>query len=223
MAGLKKIMSWVWPQKVQIREGKISPVLEVTYENGRKVLNAAHVNYSFGALHEVFQIAFEKAGIAKRNPKQVLILGYGGGSIASILVDELKLSPEMTGVEADEEVIRIARREFDADLVPKLRLVHARAEEFVKTCEAQFDLIAVDVFVEQHVPEACLSLEFLNALNRILLPGGTIVFNRMPELPVSGKDEFQDRFRMVFPEMEILPLRLEQAENSVFSARKKSD
>ena len=66
-----------------------------------------------------------------------------------------------------------------------------------------------------------MSLEFLNALNAILLPGGTIVFNRMPELPVSGKDEFTERFRMVFPEMEILPLLLEQAGNSVFSARKK--
>lgn len=221
MADVKKILSWVWPQKIQINEGRLSPILEVTYENGRKVLNTGEVNYSFGALHEVFQIAFQKAKIAELNPQNVLILGFGAGSIASILTDELKLSPKMTGVEADEVVIRIARREFDADLVPQLNIVHARAEDFVESCEDKFDLIAVDVFIENRVPETCMTENFLLRLDALLRSGGKIVFNRMPELPVSGKDIFEDRFRSVFPEMEIISLNLGQTENLVFAATKK--
>ena len=220
MADVKKIISWIWPQKVQIRTGEISPVLEIAFENGKKVLNASQVNYSFGALHEVFQIAFQKMKITELNPESVLILGFGAGSIARIITEELKLAPEITAVEADAEVIRIARREFDADLIPNLQIIHSKAEDFLPKCEQKFNLIAVDVFVEQHVPASCMTSDFLNQLNELLLPGGVLVFNRMPEISDSEKDEFRDRFCAVFPMMEELSLRLGDGENKLFTARK---
>lgn len=220
MADVKKILSWVWPQKVQIRTGEISPVLEIAFENGKKVLNAGQVNYSFGALHEVFQLAFSKTKIAELKPETVLILGFGAGSIARILTDELKISPEITAIEADAEVIRIARREFDADLIPKLQIIHSKAEDFVLKCESKFELIAVDVFVEQYVPESCMTIEFLQRLHELLLPGGVLVFNRMPEIADSQKDEFRERFKSVFPQMKEISMRLGDGENKVFTARK---
>jgi hypothetical protein len=41
-------------------------VFEVTFENGKKVLNVGEVNYSYGALHDIFRIALNKANISTR-------------------------------------------------------------------------------------------------------------------------------------------------------------
>src|SRR5665213_2100524 len=113
MAAVKKILSWLFPNRVQRVQGKISPFLEVNFENGKKVLNAGEVNYSFGALHDVFRYALQKAHVVENPPEKVLILGLGAGSIVQIIVEEFGQNSEIIGVEADEKIIDLAKNEFD--------------------------------------------------------------------------------------------------------------
>lgn len=40
MAVVGKLLSWVFPYRIKRLEGKLTKVLEVTFENGKKVLNA---------------------------------------------------------------------------------------------------------------------------------------------------------------------------------------
>jgi spermidine synthase len=220
MAALSKWLSWFWPQKIHVLEGEISPVLEVTYENGKKVLNAGRVNYSFGALHEVFRFAFAEARVRELGPKEVLILGFGAGSIASILTDEYKLECRITGVEADSKVIMVAKNEFQLDRYKSLELVHAKAEEFVFETKKKFDLIAVDVFVEETVPASCQTKEFLEQLSSLLTTGGKAVFNIMPKLGMDGKDEFEDRFFYAFSYVQKRELQFGAAPNHIYIGKK---
>jgi ubiquinone/menaquinone biosynthesis C-methylase UbiE len=219
MAALKKILSWMLPVKVASYKGEISPVLEVTIENGVKVLNAGRVNYSFGALHTVFQEGFRKIRLEKDPPSSVLILGFGVGSITKIIREEYHFDCPITAVEADEMIITIGKEHFDTGKIPKLELIHARAEEFIRTNTKQFDLIAVDIFVEEEVPESCKTEEFLTALRNALTEKGKVVFNEMPA-PHSGEDVFEKRFRKIFPELIIHEIQLGDAPNRIFIGSK---
>lgn len=221
MADLKNMISWLWPQVLFVSKGKETPVLEVAIENGKKVLNAGTVNYSFGSLHDVFRLALQKAKVETLRPDKILILGFGVGSVATILLEEMKLQPSVfTGIEADEVVIRIGKEEFDTERFKNLRLVHERAERFVAADPGSYDLIAVDLFVEDQVPEACQSEEFLQNLSRLLSPEGLLVFNTMPVENLSGESVFFKRFMSVFPNGRMQEIRTGEAKNFVFITKK---
>lgn len=216
MASLKKSLSWLWPFQLKKLEGKITPILEISFEHGKKVLNAGEVNYSFGSLHDVFRIALQKAKIIEHPPKEVLILGFGAGSIASIIVDEYGQNPKLTGVEADPVIIQIARDEFNLKRFGNLEMENTTAENFISTTQHKFDLIAVDVFVEADVPESCMSEEFLRNLYQHLQKQGRVVFNQMPGNKFSDTDEFSNRFRKCFDEIEIHELHVGGSPNRIF-------
>lgn len=221
MAALKKVFSWIWPLPIKKVEGKLTAVLEVTYEQGKKVLNAGEVNYSFGALHNVFRIALQKAKIIESPPKSVLILGFGAGSIASIIVEEFGQLPQMIGIEADPVVVKLAMEEFDIARFSELEIENITAEKFIATCHSKFDLIAVDVFVESIVPESCKSHGFLEELYRCLTKNGRVVFNEMHEENISGKNDFAERFKNNFDETEMHELKIGGSANFIYIGYKR--
>jgi spermidine synthase len=208
MAFVKKIISWIFPFRIKRIEGKISPVLEISFENGKKVLNAGDVNYSFGALHQVFRIALQKAKIIEHPPSDVLILGFGAGSIASILIEEYGQQPNIIGVEADPVVIHLAKTEFNCDRFESLEIENTTAEKFISENKSQFDLIAVDVFVEANVPETCKTESFLRNLYAGLKKNGRVVFNEMPSGNFSGQNDFARLFITCFDQAEIYELHV---------------
>lgn len=221
MADLKKLGSWIWPRKIEVRKGLLTPVLEITWENGKKVLNAGTVNYSYGSLHDVFRRALRQSGIASRKPQTALILGFGAGSVASILTEELMLAElKITGVEADPVVIELAKEQFDTSRFRHLQLVNAFAEDFIRRDKNEYDLIAVDVFVEDEVPEACQAEEFLQLLKQHLSPKGLVVFNTMIAQSLSGKNLFREKFMKLFPDAVIMETPSNEASNLVFIAGK---
>jgi spermidine synthase len=180
---LKRLLSFIRPVVVRTEQGRITQQLEVVYENGRKVLHAASVNYSFGALHDVFRAALKRAAVQTLNPQQVLILGFGGGSIARILQHEMQLNAAITGVDADEVVLQIACEEFEAGKIKNLKLITAQAQDFVQQEKAYYGLICMDVFVEAVVPAECRTSDFIKQLHTLLNKEGKLVFNFMSSSP----------------------------------------
>ena len=221
MAVVKKILGWLLPSRVRHVHGKITKVLEVSFENGKKVLNAGVVNYSFGALHDVFRIALQKAMLIENPPEKVLILGLGAGSIVQIIVEEYGQDPEITGIEADEMVIHLAKTEFDIDRFIHLEIENVSAEKFISENKKRFDLIAVDVFVEADVPKSCKTEKFLHDLYESLLPNGRVVFNEMPTKNPSGENDFSNRFKKQFDKVEIHELKLGESTNLIWIGYRK--
>ncbi|MFN8713212.1 MAG: spermidine synthase [Bacteroidota bacterium] len=216
---LKRLLSFIRPVILRTEEGRITQQLEVVYENGRKVLHAATVNYSFGALHDVFRAALKRADVQTLNPRQVLILGFGGGSIARILHHELQLDAAITGVDADEIVLQLAREEFDAGKIKHLKLITAKAQDFVQHAKPGYDLICVDVFVEAQVPAECRTNEFIKQLHTLLNKKGTLIFNFMRFLP----DEhlpLQTFLNSSFSSVDEMVMHLGDADNVVWVCTK---
>lgn len=172
------LRSYISPQIVENRKSKVSGKLEVLYKNGKYMLDTANVNYSFGGLHVIFQKAFTHAGIQHREIKSVLILGFGGGSIASILQNEYGKNVEIVGIEKDEVVIELAKKYFSVEKYKNLSLYCADAYDFVlTTLHAPFDLIVVDTFIDWMVPEKFQEERYLSALNKCLSANGILFYN----------------------------------------------
>ena len=184
---LTKFSSYISPYVIEQKHGEITSSLEVALENGKLVLNTALVNYSYGSLHEIFYKTFKKINISTKEIKNVLILGFGGGSIASILKDNFHKECTITGIEADKEVIELAKKYFSIDRFKNLTIFNTDAYDFVLKSTETYDLIALDIFVEDETPEKFSDNQFLSGLNSLLSPDGIICYNRM--LPVSKSDK----------------------------------
>lgn len=181
---LTSLTSYVFPYPVEQRKGRLTSFLEVVLDNGKLVLNTANVNYSYGSLHDIFYKTFQKLNVREREIKNVLILGFGGGSIASLLIDTFQKNCIITGVEADEVVIELAEKHFNIERFKNLDIYKTDAYTFVSGCTQKFDLIAVDIFVEDETPEKFSDNQFLLSISNLLTPTGIICYNRM--LPVEN-------------------------------------
>lgn len=186
---LTTLTSYISPCIIEQKNGQITPSLEVSLENGKLVLNTARVNYSYGALHDIFLKTFKKINIQDREIKKVLILGLGAGSIVSILIDTFHKDCRITGIEADEVVIELAKKHFSINRFKNLTIINTDAYNFALKCAETFDLIAVDIFVEDETPVKFSDKQFLSALSNMLTPSGIICYNRMLPGTKSEKQE----------------------------------
>ncbi len=196
-------------------------VLEVIRRDNKLVLNAPHANYSFGTLHEVFRNAFQQIHPDFQEIKNVLILGFGAGSVARILQKENRCACQITGVEIDTTVIALAKKYFRLDRIKNLDLHIADAADFISVDTNCYDLIVIDLFLDHRTPEKFLTAGFLESLQVHLLPQGSILFNYLLyDFEARKKSiEFENNFRYFFQQIQKLTFR-KQPKNIVFSGRR---
>jgi spermidine synthase len=109
-------------------------------------------------------------------PRRVLMLGLGGGSIVRQLVPRLpKL--HMDVVEIDPVVIEAARLHFGVVESNRLRIVAGDGRAFVEQANERWDLILLDAFGEDYIPFPLTTAEFFREVERRLTPGGAVVAN----------------------------------------------
>ena len=173
------ISSFGKEQPIACYSSKIGPDIEVSLINGRYQINAGSVNYSYGPLHDSFRRYFNLDPPVSGENSPVLILGFGGGSIATILRNELELSNPITGVELDEMVIKAGQEHFDLEKLSNVDIVIDDAFDFIKKCDQKFNLIVVDLYIDDKVPEKFMQAGFIAEISRCLLPGGKLVFNKL--------------------------------------------
>jgi len=118
------------------------------------------------------------------NAKRILMLGLGGGTVASILSKKLP-EAQIVSVEFDPIMIDIAKKYFGLDSIKNLRVIEADAlrvvvepEEFDLT-PSSFDALFVDIFIGDQYPDLGKTGNFIAAIKRLVSPGGLIVFNRI--------------------------------------------
>lgn len=193
---IQKIISYIIPITLEKCKGDITPQLEVTIENGIYVLNTKQVNYSFGGLHKVFEYIFEKEKIEELKIKNVLILGFGAGDVADMLLKKYRFNCSIIGVEKDPVVIKLTKKYFNIQQFNTITLLNRGAFDFVQSCEQQFDLIVIDVFVDAKVPKIIDQESFLCHIKRLKANSGIIFFNRPFNDEVSRKQTLAIAERM---------------------------
>lgn len=169
--------SYIWGQRLATYESAINGKLEVWMVNGKLILNSAHANQSYNSLHDVFVSVFEEIELDRQPVHHVLLLGLGAGSVPAIIEEELVMNCMITAVEKDPLMIELGKKYFDLNRFKHLRIIHDDALNYVKQCKAEFELIIIDLFIDDHVPEPFTSEDFLNTLHGLLASDGFVLFN----------------------------------------------
>ena len=84
-------------------------------------------------------------------------------------------------VDIDSEIIKIAKEEFAMDSYSDLEIVCQDAYDFVREDTRKYELIIVDIFINNGVPEKFYDDTFWENIFRILSSSGQIIFNTMIE------------------------------------------
>ena len=174
MINLKKWLSYIFPVTHRVRS-EFNGQLEVTWVNGKKVLDTRNANYSYGTLQRVLEYGLDR--ISLQHTRHVLLLGLGGGSVIASLRHKYQFGGQITAVELDPAVISIADREFGIVNDEHTTVVHADALTYIKTCHTCYELIIIDLFIDHRVLNACYEADFWTAIKKCLTVHGTIIFN----------------------------------------------
>ncbi|MBX9888949.1 MAG: spermidine synthase [Flavobacteriaceae bacterium] len=177
---LKKIVSFLFPLKIYTVKSAVSKSLEVTWVNGELVLDSENTNYSYGSLQRILKHGLQAIGFEKiRKMDHVLLLGVAGGSVFKTLVDDIKFSGKLTGVEIDSATIEIANQYFKLNEVPNLEIIIDDAFEYVLKTTAKYDLIVIDIFQDTNMPNFLFESFFTKRICFLLRNKGFVLFNTM--------------------------------------------
>jgi len=112
-------------------------------------------------------------GLAVQTPaREVLMIGCGGGTLATMLA---RAGKRVTVVDIDPASFKIARAHFK---LPRSVTCHvADGLAFLKTTRRRFDLLIVDAFLGEAVPEQFTGDEFCAAARRAVRTSGALLFN----------------------------------------------
>lgn len=188
---LIKLLSYIIPIKIFKTKSKLSKTIEVTWANGELVMDSENTNYSYGSLQRILRIGLKHFGfdkISKMN--NALVLGVAGGSVIKTLVDEIQFKGQITGVDIDPDIIKIANQYFKLDEIKNLNIVIDDAFEFVLKTKDRYDLIIIDIFQDMNMPNFLFEQFFVNRICFLLQSSGVVLFNTMC---LTAKDDLRNK------------------------------
>lgn len=109
------------------------------------------------------------------NPKRILLVGLGGGSLAKFCHRHLPRA-RITAVEIDPTVIAMGGQ-FGITPDERLAIVQADAAEFLPTAQADTDVLLLDAFDRNGIAPSLSNPAFFEAARRRLRPNGLLVAN----------------------------------------------
>lgn len=127
-----------------------------------------------------------------------LILGLGAGSAARV-VFRLFPGAKIIGIEIDPEIIRLGKKYFGLAEIPNLEIKISDATKIIN----HYDLILVDLYLGDRVPQDAETEEFIKKVKKSLAPSGMAIFNRLYySKKVTEVDNFEKKLRKMFPKIE---------------------
>ncbi len=174
---LKQIASFVWDIPIEKTSSPQNDYLEVVWSNGRKMLNTKEANFSFGNGYKVFATAMQAIEPQIDTASDILVLGFGCGSIHHLLEKKYHYKNTIVGVEYDQEIVRLYNEHFANayNLTPSIYIEDA--QQFLQRCQDTFDIIFIDLFYELENSPLLSDTSFLQSLKNRCTENTTLVFN----------------------------------------------
>jgi spermidine synthase len=116
------------------------------------------------------------ATIYPAEPKRILMLGLGGGSLSTYLGRFLP-DAAIDTVEIDRRVIDVAKTYFGIRETERMRYLDADGRVFLNRNRGLYDLILLDAYRGGFVPFHLLTKEFYALVKQRLAPGGAVASN----------------------------------------------
>jgi len=117
--------------------------------------------------------------LVNSNPQNILIIGLGGGTLSNTM-QQLLPESNITNIELDGAVTKVARKYFSYFENQHIKTVTQDGRIFVKRAalkKQQYDLIILDAFNGDYIPEHLMTVEFLQELKQVLSNNGVLAAN----------------------------------------------
>ncbi len=199
---LKALWSYISDVHIESMSSDYNESMHVYLSKGRYQLCTPNAIYSYGDKYDNFTETYNQLRL-DAHIKDVLILGFGLGSIPYMLEKKFNKRYSYTGVEIDETVIYLASKYVLDELQSEVQLINTDAWNFVQQCEYRYDMICVDIFIDDKIPKIFLSHEFLESIASNLTDNGILLFNHlgMRQKDAEAAMKYHDDvFNKVFPE-----------------------
>jgi len=115
----------------------------------------------------------------KPEPKKILIIGLGGGTIPMTL-SRIVPNAEIDSVEIDPAVVRVAKKFFGFNMTPRMQVHEEDGRVFIKKAVKhgiKYDMVMLDAYDNEYIPEHLLTREFLAEVKKVLTSDGVLTAN----------------------------------------------
>ncbi|MDX1476859.1 MAG: hypothetical protein R3301_04100 [Saprospiraceae bacterium] len=200
----RRWLSYLVEIHIESAPSEVNRHLYVSLSRGRYQLSTKNAVYSYADLYSNYRRTFETLDWEQMpRPAHVLLLGVGLCSIPYMLEYTFGKRYVYTGVEIDEHVLYLASKYVIPQLGAPVTLVHADGYDFVLHNTREFDIVCMDIFIDDTTPDKFESDEFLDGLRRATGQEGIVLYNCLAQ---SKRDKAQtqtflhEQFLPVFPQ-----------------------
>lgn len=148
-------------------------------------VNAKNLNQTCVYKSQPKQLVFNytkllfSALLLNKQPADILIIGLGGGTMSNTL-HQLFPESNITNIEIDPAMIKVARMYFDFIENNKVKTLAQDGRLFIKRAglkQLTYDWIILDAFNGDYIPEHLLTQDFLFEAKALLKPDGILTSN----------------------------------------------
>ncbi len=134
------MLDWLSPQTVAILQSKFNGEIKVVKTRGQYAIWVGGFEQSGLLVENVWQKGLREISFL---PKNILILGLGGGTLAQLINNKWP-SAKMTGVEIDPAMIKLGKKYFGLSNFKNLEIIIKDVNLF--SSRQKFDLVLVDLY-----------------------------------------------------------------------------
>jgi len=203
-------------------------VIEITDDGDIRSLyfgnDAKQSSMLLSAPHELLLTYTEAMMVAllfQSQPRNCLIIGLGGGSIAKFLHYHYP-NLQIDAIELRPNVAKVAHAYFMLPDTPQINILIGNACDYLRTGRlATYDLILIDAFNHDGLPEELKKIEFFEYCQAQLTPQGVMAIN----LWTNKEDHFQETMEFIDEAFSnrVLTLPVEERGNAIaFAANQES-
>ncbi|MFH1126443.1 MAG: fused MFS/spermidine synthase [Candidatus Altiarchaeota archaeon] len=109
------------------------------------------------------------------NPENILVLGLGGGTVVRQYLGLFNASIDV--VELNPTVVELAEKHFGIVKSERLNVILSDAFDYLESTGKEYDVIAVDLFEGDVIPEKFTTPEFMSLVSSRLRKAGIVVVN----------------------------------------------
>lgn len=164
----------VLEEKESIINSKVSVIKSIAWGT---YIQVGGLTQSGGVVNGVWKNTLKQIQKKKASPSNILILGLGGGSVATLSRKFWKES-KIVGVDIDPVMVDMGKKYLGLDKLD-LQIKIDDAFKYLKTQKDEYDLIILDMYKGDEVPEDLKSDNFLLTVKNRLSKNGLAVFNRL--------------------------------------------
>jgi len=149
-------------------------------------------------------------------PKNIAMIGLGGGSIAKYCHHHLSQS-HFLAIENNPKVIALRNQFHIPENDSRFELKEADGAEFIKDADNQFDVLIVDGFDKHGQPSQLCSKTFYDNCFKALTPDGILVINLCGE--VENNRQYQDLVNESFQNDSVMILERTHVNQVLFACK----